>query len=572
MTDISHDLPHPLRDRVTIIAPKTSQLKRVVTEDMDTKSDALGLPLARKKRKAEQVLLYGPSVLTENASQEKHPLVLDSVSTRISGAMIIDPHVRKLADSANMKLSEHAVWLMVVAVKEFSKALLLKTLSTIKAVDAGRIPSRLTKSNIGQRNAWVTDDDTSTKSSVPTERLKCITSSDLHSVIANLPTTTRSLSGWVSRSVFERSLNASLNSSLVLGGNAFYDVKKYIVSSISPPVRSLQVETSTATLPIQVIHSGLDHGDLERLKGRKSPLMRGLGRGAKDLAALKARATTIKPESDSVKRTEPFLGATASNTETSNLVDVTTTPSEPPVPGKCDNVNVLDEPHNTEDGLSQALPGSCSILEHVSGSLSLSEQNSAAFRRGKGHGVKNLAMMRARSVTSSTDLTEDVASASTALLEAPEGNQGGKSSTAEIESPTNDDVLRANMDESIEPVKVRQNIAGNLASDESEKTPGPALVDMLSNSVLEASGASDKSLTAQSIATAAAIHNEQLPQKSNTTTSLSGNDQPSSTVFSAQELTVSVVASAYESKVPTDSILFDASDKPKDAATDQTAE
>jgi hypothetical protein len=52
---------------------------------------------------------------------------------------------------------------MVVAVKEFSQAVLMKALSTIKAVDAGRIPPRLTRPRAAPLTTWITADDISSK-------------------------------------------------------------------------------------------------------------------------------------------------------------------------------------------------------------------------------------------------------------------------------------------------------------------------------------------------------------------------------------------------------------------------
>jgi hypothetical protein len=510
MLDISHDLPRHVRDRTTVVAPKASQLKRVVTEELDPSCTSLGFPSDRKKFKTE-LLSYGPSIVTADRLYDRRTPVLDRLSTRISGAMIIDPHVRKLAESAGMKVSEHAVWLMVVAVKEFSLALLTKTLCTIKAVDTGRSPPRLTRSFKGPQSTWISENDNSLKSAVPAGPLKCITSSDMHVVIANLPTSARSLSGWVSRSVFERSLNASLNSSLVLGGSAFEDVKKYIISSISPSDKSSRIETSTTILPIQVIHSGLNHGELELLKGRKSPLMRGLGRGAKDLAALKARATTIRADSDVPKNAELLPEVTAITAEATKWVDATRTPSHPtsavpanPLAKSTLNANKESSEFASPDELPKSGEGSrlpsyssCSILEDGRGPSSLPEQKSIASRRGKGHGVKNLAMMRARSVTSSSDVAADVATAAitVASLESNEENREdgtvGQSAGDMGENQTRDDETKATIvykplasaDKAHELVTESAIFESTTIS--APSSDEPALVDSLPNTLPE---------------------------------------------------------------------------------------
>lgn len=579
ISDISQPLPRHLRDRIAVIAPKTPQLKRLVTEEMDTCSSTLDLQSERKKLKTEPIS-YGPSVITLEDAHERHPPVPDRVSTRISGAMIIDPHVRKLAESANMKVSEHAVWLMVVAVKEFSQAVLLKTLGIIKAVDAGHTPPRLTRPAAGPQSTWITANDISPKSTAPTGRMRCITSSDLHAVIANLPTTTRSLSGWVSRSVFERSLNASLNSSLVLGGRAFHEVKKHIVSSISPPDQRLCVETSTPALPIQVIHSGLNHGDVELLKGRKSPLMRGLGRGAKDLAALKARAATIKPESDVPKNDETPPGATPVSTEKSELVDSKRTPSQPPVSENSsvklagttnkpsDDDVMLQELPNSGEGAAPLPQDSCSILENVQGggSLSLSEQKAIASRRGKGHGVKNLAMMRARSVTSSTDLTEDMASEScTTLLEANEGNGGDKQTSAE--GDPRDGTNASDVNESVE-----------LVDEAHETAPDAAPVELITTPVAlihsEIPANTQTNPVAELVAAEQATRSEQKLQAfESTQLMLSNEDQKSPSLSVAQPEISSATehTKTLESLIPSDSATPNTAGTSTDVTADKTA-
>jgi hypothetical protein len=447
LRDISHVvLPSHLRQRISVVSQNSVKRKRDEMEDLEASRILIDIqPPEREKVRMEEVS-YTPSVLAVGSSYEQSPQVTDVASTRISGAMIIDPHVRKLAESSNMKITEHAVWLLVVAVREFSTSLLNKTLSTSHAVDAGRVPPRLTRSFALPQNAWTAEEKDDLPNSSPSiSPLKCITSSDIHAVIANLPTSFRTLSGSVSRPVFERSLHSSFCGTLVMGGSAFDDVKQYIVSMVTPSESKRSTPHAETSVPpsiippIQVTHSGSNTAE-ELLKGRKSPLTRGLGRGAKDLAALKARATsiTIKTEIDGPNITDPevkasipasvltkaeateWMGATKptphhpSSTIPENSAEILDTEIEP-----SHQIPTSNETPFSGQNLRQTSESSvASVADHASNS-SEAKSIGTSSKKGKGHGVKNLAAMRARSATSSSDLAADMclAAAEAALSE-----------------------------------------------------------------------------------------------------------------------------------------------------------
>ncbi len=58
-------------------------------------------------------------------------------SARLPGALEIDPFVRKMAQQTALTVSENAIWLLVVAVREHSKAVITETISSCKNLDKG---------------------------------------------------------------------------------------------------------------------------------------------------------------------------------------------------------------------------------------------------------------------------------------------------------------------------------------------------------------------------------------------------------------------------------------------------
>jgi hypothetical protein len=127
--------------------------------------------------------------------------------------------------------------------------------------------------------------------------------------------------------------------------------------------------------------------------------------------------------------------------------------------------------------------------------------------------VKNLAMMRARSVTSSTDLTEDVASASspTAQLEANEGGKGSSSENDPIKdvSPKTD-----NTNESIDSVGEAKKNAPDATAVALFETPVPsASQTIVANESIDSVGEAKKNA---SDATAVALFETPVPSASQT--------------------------------------------------------
>ena len=329
---------------------------------------------------------YSPLIL-ESASKKAVSLQLPpctASSSRIPGALVIDPRVRKIADAAGMKFSENAIWLLVVALKEYTKTVLDDTLSTIKAVETGSVPRRssirpqLLPKKRTAADTKVSSSPAAKKSANGPAPTKSITPLDIHSTVASMPGGSRSLGCCLSRATFERSLFSSFDKNSVIRGSTFNEVKKFVVSAVTPPIetQSNKVEASSkqaeAPKPNKV-----------KEEMPKSPGSRGLGKGAKDLASLKARSSFSETASTSSSiSTVKASGAADFSTRPAAQSGAAQNPSTPP-----------KEPEKAVD------------------SASAPSQVLTTPRKGKGFGVKDLAAMRARSLTAQSEGAADTAKA-----------------------------------------------------------------------------------------------------------------------------------------------------------------
>ena len=413
--EISHAVPRHLRERMNIVKAHSLDSKRKELEETSSNCDKEQHSKSKKLRATDPsytpIVLESASCIGRRISNQP-----EVVSMRIPGALIIDPHVRKLSESHSLKVSEHAIWLLTVAVKEFALSFISKSISTKEAISMGHVPPHLT-CQFGVSEHISEARKTADQS---TQLRNKLDSSDLHTLITNLPISFRSLSGTVSRTLFERSIGSAIDSSVVLGGNAFDELKKHIIKNVTPIEPKRPRSDPLTVPPTQILHHDSDHSAQEERKDYNSQPVRGLGRGAKDLASLKAHASTITSRHS--RNDVSTLNASIPKPSFSQSPSVAmasaggdwireTTP-------KTQITNIQSSPmgHRSvalrTDALSQQEEVSgkgmleSDALERMSGSSETSDAKSLSqgSLRGKGNGVKNLAAMRARSVTSSSDL------------------------------------------------------------------------------------------------------------------------------------------------------------------------
>jgi len=379
LRDISGFVPDKLQSRIRIVPKPSSSAVLKSAKEAKRKLDG------RSKDDSETTAsTYFPLILESN-TKHTAPLYLPSSaasSARIPGALVVDPRVRKIADAAGMKASENAIWLLVVALKEYTKTVLDDTLSTIKAVETDSIPrgpsirTQLLPKKRPAADSSVSSAPATVSANHP-DPTKSITPMDIHTTIASMSCGSRSLGGCLSRATFERSLFSSFDNSFVAGGNAFNEVKRFVVSAVTPP----EPKRTKVEPPKTNVNEGV----------RKSPVSRGLGRGAKDLASLKARSSFSKSDTS--------VGSSiAAANEASGDADVR---AEPATPTQTMEISA----HSPQELEKRVDSGSATI------------QSPGTPRKGKGFGVKNLAAMRARSLTSHSEDKGDAAKAASAAAD-----------------------------------------------------------------------------------------------------------------------------------------------------------
>jgi hypothetical protein len=315
------------------------------------------------------LMQYDTPLFVEHTSAAADQDVVGKRSNCIPGALAIDPYLRKVTQATGMTVSEQASWLLVVAMKEYTKELIKSVIDASKATQDGELPLNAlpafnSKPKALSKKRDIQDNLAATEHC---DVRRCITSFDVHAFTSRTRVgNARSIGGSVSRQAFESSMFASLPAPVTCGGSDYDHLHSFITSkfeeSFGKPRLDEKVSIKTQVDPNQPEGSG---GRLTSMKPG------GLGRGAKDLASLKMRSSI------NAKKQDERVEASAD----SDLM-------ESAAAGTLDNFETHDLSVESKDASQQA--------QHI--------------RKGKGIGMKNLAAMRARSVTvkpeNSYDMTE----------------------------------------------------------------------------------------------------------------------------------------------------------------------
>ncbi|GKY93465.1 hypothetical protein MPSEU_000314000 [Mayamaea pseudoterrestris] len=293
-----------------------------------------------------------------------------SASSRLPGALVVDPYVRSLCTSKNMKVSENAVWLLVIAIKHFAADCLTQALEASRTVEDLQLslPDEHTSLNLGDTRKFSTEHARCPHKQQRSEQKCRLGAADFHSLLFGMPFK-QSVVNSHSRVAFEGSLHSSLDQYAGQDISGMDIVKRFLTDKLS--VFTPAQEKHQPSTP--AIVSSVACPALSEERTSTPVASGGLGRGAKDLASLKAK--TSKPEAPG-KITSPFATATEDAAIARPLSSETA-----PIAAIAD---ANDTPFTSSPG-------------------DKSDGGKQSGRRGKGFGVKNLAAMRARSVTSTTD-------------------------------------------------------------------------------------------------------------------------------------------------------------------------
>ena len=294
----------------------------------------------------------------------------------------MDPLVRLMIKDAAMKVSEMAIWIIVVAVREYVLSLLKNTLSNLESVTAEHSltaldfhPCAMRSGNMGKTRITTSDFTTDVKQNGSSEKgvtgikhiisgqkRRCISSLDIAATLNRTRMAPdESMAGSITPLSFDRCLHASINGNCVSLPPAFDSVQSFIVESIQSASKKQKHEWPDPSTVAAAVPSDISNAEESSQKtcgdnssSTNSHLRIGeLGKEGKNFAALQARmaAMTAPPE------LTPVAPSTAMSDGDNNGATVAPT----------------THPNSVVEG------------------------STPPRGRGRGFGVKNLAAMRARS-------------------------------------------------------------------------------------------------------------------------------------------------------------------------------
>jgi len=325
------------------------------------------------------------------------------LSLRIPGSMVVDPHIRSIAAATGMKVSENAIWFLVVAMREFTKTILKNCIGSKHAIECGDFqPVPMVRQRVLHRKRDIGDHklDLTVRNNSEEDSSVCLSTVDLLLMTSSLSVgNARSIGGSVSRPTFERNLFASQVATYPGPGVGFKETKRLLLDNLCPPIdftprheqrrQSPSASIESAPPPLRVSEALLTQPSptpAQESQESKSPIL-GLGRGAKDLKSLKARSSVTKANVD--QGGMPTVGQ-GSSSDPTTVADAAQSGAETPLNHPGQNADLAQA--GAKDAAAASSPASTET-----GSPKV--QGAVAVRKGLGFGVKNLAAMRARSIT-----------------------------------------------------------------------------------------------------------------------------------------------------------------------------
>jgi hypothetical protein len=317
-----------------------------------------------------------------------------------------------------MKVSETAIWVLVVAVREYVRSLLNDTITNLESVASEHLLGALECSqcavrsgNIGKKKA--TDSATDAKqyglngngvvriNQATGQKRLAISSLDIAATLNRTRMAPEgSLAGSVQPLAYERCYHASFNGNFAPLPPAFGSVQSFIVDSIQSASKKPKHEWRDTT-PVAAAHpDSLNVAESSRkaISGSSRSPTGGLGMEAKNLAALKARAAAVvvapAPESIPIA----LVPVIASVPLTAPVLAIAPAPPTVPQTTAATDTKSAGQPSLVagDNGATVAVIQPKPVEDHRPPSI-------PPRGRGRGFGVKNLAAMRARSVPNSLD-------------------------------------------------------------------------------------------------------------------------------------------------------------------------
>ncbi|CAB9501189.1 expressed unknown protein [Seminavis robusta] len=485
VSEVTGVVPSSCRDRVEILpVGKRKRPKEVVKPPSKTK-ETLAVPDKTGQTFPRRPAPYALPLFQDGTQQDVERVPLESdQSASMPGAMVVDPRVREIVHSEGMRVSENAVWLFVVAVKEYAKSMISKTVQSKEAIRKHRIPPKpesrtiLCKPNpktkaISKKDSH--DKKSNAKRKVSLDQNRVISATDLSMVGGKMQMgPIGSLGGTVSRLACERTTFAPTNSNNVLKGGAFDEVRSFLTSELwsaslekQNELRGRRLQAKSSASPKPPNNEGQNENASAKKEDFSAPkpaakqqttaaerrtsrspvpgLGRGgknlgLGRGAKNLAALMARtsAAAPRPANPPSGAPKPAASSEPAQSTTSSAAAAAVEPKQGATAPSA------AAPSSTATSASSAAPvNPASAVVPVPAPAPAAAPPAAAtpppqdqpattpekkgnpnqvVRRGRGLGKKNLAFMRARvPAVKPNEASDDGGNAKTGNAPAPGG-------------------------------------------------------------------------------------------------------------------------------------------------------
>lgn len=461
-----------LRDLPDVFKDKLKCMPRGRLENVSSDSGS------RKRKRSSSICPtpYAP-LIAGTAQASVHVVDPATTSATIPGALLVDPFLKKTTESLDMTMSENAVCLLVIAIKEYAKSILKSALDSSKALEACQVPPRpLLEARVLNKKKAPDFKDDKSMLSVKSDKtkMKCISAFDVYTVTSGMTIgSIGSLGGCVSRSSFEWSLSKAFDFSPLAEGEGFCSVKSFIANELSPPpqkVMKIDHETNLITtgshekntpsskqtssmalnppnkdrpanLPM-TFKMKSDEAKGEETKneqittreshGDRRSVVRGMGRGAKDLVALKARASFV-----SNNRSSGSVDINLRPNADTNTAEASDDPAKSSSSTKTDNF----APQNVNKSGKEELPANVTGVHDSNENKNVLTDHSAEGLLD-GHGTNTVeAHGRKLDMTSSTDQTaiainESVRSSSTSRLQSDSATVNDQTELGS-EDPTN---------------------------------------------------------------------------------------------------------------------------------------
>ena len=169
-------------------------------------------------------------------------------SSCIPGALVVDPFLREIVEENDMKVTDNAMWLLTVALKEHIKNILNDSIEHRKGLGKGEIyPQAIHYPNVlatnSNKNRKIPKGKTSSAPQEVGRKIR-INSMDLFAALNMLPSgQVSSIGGSVSRISLEQTFLSAFNSiPSFVAGNEFKDVQSFISNEITAMAKNRKPE------------------------------------------------------------------------------------------------------------------------------------------------------------------------------------------------------------------------------------------------------------------------------------------------------------------------------------------